>query len=429
MLRFGVDQKAMKVVESNPKPAEEPRYRAIVANLLADDFETRDKLNRVNWVEKESPSIPEQTETTKPTPIPKTTRLVSLDAFRGLTVLLMLIVNNVALDTYTPDPFTHAGWNQGLRLADFVFPWFLLCVGFAIPQSFASFKKKGLPSWRHDIKIVGRAVGLVLLGCLINAAISKQVVFTLGVLQLIGLSYLVSAFAYELPLVRRAIIAVGFLAGYGLAIRYLPIPGAQAGTFLENTNFIDHINRTYLVKYNLDGLFSVIPTSALMIFASMIGDALVNRKLNPLRRLLTMTISGSVLLAAGILANSFLPYNKPVWTPSYILVTGGVGVLVLAAFYLLTDAVKWNKWPFALMVLGSNALLAYVLPVLTKVMMFSSWTVSTHRGNMSLQEAFLDSLVNRFGRVPGGWAYTWVYICCWWLILLVLYRKRTYLRV
>jgi predicted acyltransferase len=48
---------------------------------------------------------------------------------------------------------------------------------------------------------------------------------------------------------------------------------------------------------------------------------------------------------------------------------------------------------------------------------------------MSLQEAFLTSMVDRFGRVPGGWAYTWAYIGCWWLILLMFYRKKTFVRI
>jgi len=428
----------MKVIEPRQKPTEVSRSRTFVANLLADDFEVRDRIDRVERVEIDLPEAetgpipatsPKQQEPTKAAPSSQPARLVSLDAFRGLTVVLMLIVNNIALDKYTPDMFTHGAWNQGLRLADYVFPWFLLCVGLAIPFSFASFKKKGLPSWRHDIKIVGRAVGLVALGCLVNAAISRQVVFTLGVLQLIGLSYLVAAFAYELPIVRRTIIAVIMLAGYGMAIKCLPFPGAHAGTFLENSNLIDHINRTYLVIYNLDGLLSVIPTAALMILSTLVGDALINRKLNPLRRLTAMAVVGAVMAVAGVCSNTFIPYNKPVWTPSYLLLTGGVGLLLLAAIYLFTDAIRWTKWPFPLLVLGSNAILAYVLPVLCKVMVFSTWAVYTAAGKMSLQEACLNSLVDRLGRVSGGWTYTWLYICSWWLILFVLYRKRAFVRI
>jgi len=86
-----------------------------------------------------------------------------------LAILGMLLVNNIALDTATPRPLTHAPWNGGLYFADLVFPWFLLIVGVAIPYSAASALAKGLPSWRYDLKIVTRAATLVLLGCLIDS--------------------------------------------------------------------------------------------------------------------------------------------------------------------------------------------------------------------------------------------------------------------
>jgi predicted acyltransferase len=142
-----------------------------------------------------------------------------------------------------------------------------------------------------------------------------------------------------------------------------------------------------------------------------------------------MLVVGLTMAGLGILVNNVLPYNKPVWTPSYLLLTGGVGILLVCGLYLFTDAIKWTKWPYLFLVFGSNAILAYVLPVMCKVMIFSVWTISSRTGKITVQEALLDSLVNRFGRMPGGWAYTSLYIGFWWLVLLVLYRKRVFLRV
>src|ERR1700679_1217462 len=101
--------------------------------------------------------IPPAETPPKPAPKPGAYRLTSLDAFRGLTVFLMLLVNNIALDTQTPSQLTHAGWNGGGTIADLVFPWFLLCVGLAIPLSANSARKKGVPNWRHELRIVVRA--------------------------------------------------------------------------------------------------------------------------------------------------------------------------------------------------------------------------------------------------------------------------------
>src|SRR5437773_1550708 len=141
-----------------------------------------------------------------------------------MAILGMLLVNNIALDTATPRPLTHAPWNGGLYFADLVFPWFLLIVGVAIPFSAASARAKGVPSWRYDLKILTRVVTLFLLGCLIDSSTYRYPTFDLGVLQLIGLSYLMAALLYDLPLFRRLLVAAALLTTHWAAIRFLPIP-------------------------------------------------------------------------------------------------------------------------------------------------------------------------------------------------------------
>src|SRR5438270_4917706 len=140
-------------------------------------------------------------------PESKPQRLTSLDAFRGLTVILMLLVNNVALDTQTPSQLLHASWNAGLTLADMVFPWFLLCVGLAIPFSHASAKRRGVPAWRYELRVLLRAVLLIAIGCLLESAAEKGPVFSMGVLQLIGFAYLIGTWGYEMPKMRRLLAA------------------------------------------------------------------------------------------------------------------------------------------------------------------------------------------------------------------------------
>jgi len=108
--------------------------------------------------------VPVDAEAEGESPPPAGARMVSLDAFRGLTVLGMLLVNNIALDTMTPTQLTHAGWKQGAHFADLVFPWFLLIVGVAIPFAAASRRERGLSPWRYDLKILSRAATLVALG-------------------------------------------------------------------------------------------------------------------------------------------------------------------------------------------------------------------------------------------------------------------------
>ncbi len=359
---------------------------------------------------------------------PKPLRLVSLDTFRGVTVFLMLLVNNIALDTATPDHLMHAPWNSGLRLADMVFPWFLFFVGVAIPFSASSFRSKELPAWRYDIKVFSRAATLVLLGCLINCAIEKKLFFSLGVLQVIGLAYLVGALLYELSARRRILLGGLMLLGYGFLLRFVSAPDVPPGTFEENRNIILHLNQTYLSAFNLEGLLSAVPTAALVLFGSVIGD-LVRRNRDELANIGSILLTGLVALGIGAVWNGVLPYNKPVWTPSYILVAGGLGAIVLAVLYLFVDALGWKKWTYPFVVFGSNPILAYIGPIFIKLLVLQVWVINTSKGYIPLQQAALDSSVEHWGRITGGWVYTFGYIGVWWIVLFALHRKRIFLRV
>ncbi len=360
---------------------------------------------------------------------PKKERLLGLDAFRGLTIVLMLIVNNVALDEATPPLLTHAPWRGGVYLADLVFPWFLLCVGVAIPFSLAGFRSRGLPAWRYDLRVVARMLALVFLGCLIQSAIEKRPVFCLGVLQLIGLAYMVGALLADLPVGRRLLIAAMMLAGYGLALQYIPLPALGAPAFEEEANLVRHINETFLRPFGLAGLPSVAPTGALVLIGSAVGDLLL-RKAVPLgRRLAWLAPIGLALAAAGAAWDLALPYSKAVWSPSYILLTAGLGTLALSLFTFLVDGRGWRAPVYPLLVFGSNAIAAYVAPILFKVLLLQTWMVNTPAGPASAQRVFIDSCKGTFGPVGGGWAYTLAYMAIWWAVLWLLYRKRWLLRV
>jgi predicted acyltransferase len=357
-------------------------------------------------------------------------RLTSLDAFRGLTILGMLLVNNVALNEATPSHLTHAAWASGIHFADLVFPWFLLIMGVAIPYSIASSRRKGLTMWRYRLKALGRAAALVLLGCLIDSSLARQPIFDLGVLQIIGLAYLVGALLYPLRPAWKAAAAALLLAGHWAAIRFIPIPGIGAGAFTENANLIKYLNETYLQAYHLSGLVSVIPTSAMALAGSVVGDLMRAERPAPGRKVLWMAAAGATLMLGGWLWNLDLPFNKPVWSAPYIVYTAGLGSFVLAVFYLLVDVAGWRAPAFPLVVFGSNAIVAYVAPILVKLYILQVWTLPTPDGaKLPLQQAFQHLLILHAGQVAGGWLYTASYIVFWWLVLLYLYRKKIFVRV
>lgn len=356
----------------------------------------------------------------------KPKRLVSLDAFRGLTIIGMLLVNNIALDSATPRHLAHAGWNEGITFADLVFPWFLFIVGVAIPYAAASRVKKGIPIWKYDIKVFSRAAMLVLLGCFIDSSLNKTPTFDLGVLQLIGLAYMAGALLCEFPTHARLVIAAGLLVLQWLTIRFVPVPGVGAGVFTESSNIIKHFNELYFKPYHLGGLLSVVPTSALVLIGTAVGDIFRKEKIAEVKKVMLVILGGIILLLTGWLWTFELPFNKPFWTASYILYTAGLGSIILGLFYLIIDVKRLKSWAFPLVVFGMNAIAAYVTPIIVKIYILQGWTWGGHD---TFQQAVIAYCKTAAGQFWGGWIYTGCYIVFWWLVMLILYRKKIFLRV
>lgn len=370
------------------------------------------------------------TEQSVPTKVkPTSHRLMSLDAFRGLTIIGMLLVNNASMDTATPKHFIHAAWNQGITFADLVFPWFLFIVGVAIPYSKASQRRKGMSPANDIWKALGRCVMLVMLGCLLDSSLAKRPVFDLGVLQIIGLAYLVGTILYELPAWVRYTLAGLLLVAHWILLRFVSYPGGEAGVLLETQNIIKYINDTYLTAFNLKGLISVAPTAALVIAGTGIGDLLKHDELSGSRKTLWMLASGAVLCLFGWLWSLDIAFNKPLWTASYIIEAAGLGSLVLAVFYWIIDVRGISKPAFPFLVFGTNAIIAYMAPILVKALILREWTVVVSGSRLPLIDAALRYCTDSFGKVAGGWVYTASYIAVWWLVMLYLYKKKIFLKV
>jgi predicted acyltransferase len=357
-------------------------------------------------------------------------RLQSLDAFRGLTMALMLLVNNVALGSATPAQLQHAHWHQTIRLADFIYPWFLFCVGLAIPFSVASARKRGVLGWRFNLRVVRRAAILVLLGCVISSAKVKHPVFSMGVLQTIGLAYLVGALLYRLRPGCRLGLAGLLLLSYWAAIVFVPIPGVGRGVFEAGRNVVEYYEGAYLSGLHLSGLTAVIPTTALVLIGTALGDLVRRADRSERWKLSGMLAAGAVLTAGGLVWSASLEMNKWVWTPSFTLLTAGTGAIGLGLFYAALDMRGRRRWAFPLLVLGCNAIVAYVAPILFRELILELVPVHAAAGRtLQLGQWILGSLMGPMGRIAGGWTYTIAFIFAWWLVLWVLYRKRVFLRV
>lgn len=351
---------------------------------------------------------------------PASARLLALDAWRGLTVLLMLLVNNVALGSLTPAQLRHAPWGGGVTLTDMVFPWFLFCAGTAIPFVIAGTRKAKLTPSAFAAKLASRTALLFLVGCFLVSAVNRAPTFGLGVLQVIALASLVGTLGGLLAVRPRLVLAFGLLLLYALVLHVYPLPDGSRGAFEEGRNAIAHLNATYLQPLGLRGLTSVVPTGALVLLGSVAGEFARLESRAAFRRLLTF---GAALTVAGLVWSLALPLNKPIWTSSYIALSAGLGTLGLLACFCVERFSNAGRLLWPLLVPGRNALFAYVAPILFKVWILQAWTVNWTGRSASLQDSLLSLARSHFGSFAGGLTYTLGYVLLAWLALWWMYRR------
>ena len=306
------------------------------------------------------------------------TRLASIDVLRGFTILGMLLVNNIALGKDSPEQLQHADWNQGIHFADMVFPWFLLISGLSVPLAAASHVKRGQSAHDWIVKVLTRTGLLVMLGCMVDSAIKGRMAFSLGVLQLIGLSYCVAALVAHLSQPKRLGLALALFATHTLVLLYAPWGDGMSGVIGPKQNFIYWLNSTYLKPFHLEGLFSVVSTSALVIIGTVMGDALRREEGIETQEIMYLGGTGLVLALCGMGLGSVLLYSKALWTSSYLLVTGGTGLMFLGALRLVVDKSRITQPFYPFLVFGANALTVYILPILFKMLILEKIRYIVH---------------------------------------------------
>lgn len=316
-------------------------------------------------------------------------RVEALDLLRGLAVAGMIVVVSPGNWSVTYAPLEHAAWN-GWTPADLVFPTFLFCVGMAWGLSFPR-REEELPTvWRRTIR---RTALLILIGLFLNALPYFDLAHLRfpGILQRIAICYLLAA-GLTLLTARRVegklhvdarsvgIAAVLLLLGYWAMLRFVPVPGYGANQLDSHRSLPAWIDRSVFttdhlwtqgttegvgVTYDPEGLLSTLGAVGNCLIGVL--AAVVVQKLPRDRSAILCAIAGGALILLAYLIAPFLPINKRIWTSSFTLLTSGISLLLLSGLLLLPlrGSFAWLAWP--LRVLGSNAILAFVLSQLLGV--------------------------------------------------------------
>jgi predicted acyltransferase len=314
-----------------------------------------------------------------PTASQSSTRLQSLDAFRGATVAAMILVNNPGSWESIYPQLEHAPWN-GWTMTDFIFPFFLWIMGMAMTFSFGKRSERGEGKgilMRHVVRrgAIIVAIGLFLSGFPFGLLFGHHFSFSTmrfpGVLQRIGLCYIAAGAIVIYCSQRAGVLWVfGLLLLSWMALMMIPVPGFGAGVLQPTGNlawFIDsHLFAGHTWSgapapgFDPEGLLSTFPAVATTLLGALTGRWLRAPGTKE-EKTAWMFVAGEFMLLAGAVFDIWMPINKNLWTSSYVVFMGGWALVIFAMFYWLIDVKGYVRWFMPAVIYGMNALAVFVL--------------------------------------------------------------------
>lgn len=393
-------------------------------------------------------------------------RWAALDAFRGLAVIGMLLVNNPGEHDAVYRQLAHSEWN-GCTIADLVFPFFMFAVGITTALGAP---KGGLVAERSRsiARICRRAAIIFAIGFLINwfpfyqsgpvsftdrpgfldRVVARLLIVRIpGVLQRIAIAYLVVALVARRASARVMIaLTVVILVGYWALLMRVPVPGegvVGAAVFNDPARTIAaHADRWLFdwtrsglgnhlwdsaLTWDPEGALSTVSATATMMIGYLCGASAL--ALGRTFRAKSLLVAGATMAVAGTVWSLVLPLNKALWTSSFAVYTAGVAAVVLALLTALVDDERGLSLARPLIVFGENPLIAYAGSELARRVVHSSIKVRGASGRLGLDEWVSVSL-EQIGLSAKAASLAWalLFLLVWWVLLERLSRRGLFVR-
>ncbi len=396
-------------------------------------------------------------------------RLLSLDVFRGLTIAGMLLVNDPGTWSAIYPPLEHAAWN-GWTPTDLVFPFFLFIVGVTTHLSLTSRQARGDDEAAIRRQIIRRGLLIFLFGFLINGfpfftwgqvdgiadpTFLQRVVDRLyhwrimGVLQRIGLAYIVAALLTQNRTVKRQIVTVAaLLFGYWIVMTVIPVPdsgvmgyrtlndaprtmAAWWDRFLLDWSRFGLGNHTWVnsLTWDPEGILSTVPAIATAVLGNLAGQWIAAKR--PLvDRLNGLFGAGALGMMVGLVWNWVFPINKSIWTSSYVVFTAGMACVSLATIMWLVDVNGLKRWTKPFVIYGMNPMVAFVGSAVIERLIYSVIYVSFQGKSVPLESAMYQvGFASWLSPVNASLAFAIAFVLMFYGILYVLYRKQIFFKV
>jgi predicted acyltransferase len=363
-------------------------------------------------------------------------RLLSLDVFRGFTLLGMVLVNSHPGKPYPP--LAHAGWN-GWTFTDLIFPFFIFIAGVAIPYSFANRISRGTGRQTLFWQILRRSGLLFVIGLFLNGfpKFDLSTLRILGILQRIAICYFLASVVFIF--LRMKPKSMAWLSGtilvlYFVLLKFIPVPGYGAGV-LEPVgnwgNFIDqHLLAGHMQHGTWEGksLLGTFPALVTMLMGLLTGSYL--RLDKPVFEKLThLYFSGSICLVAGACWGLWFPINQGLWSSSLVLFMGGMAILFLATCYFLVDLKKMTWWTLPFLIYGLNSISVWVFSQLGMKTLMAIQMSGPNGTPVNLWIAGGNYLAHYLGPMNGALAFAILYVLFWLGVMSIFYRRRIFIKL
>ncbi len=350
-------------------------------------------------------------------------RIKAIDVMRGLTIAGMILVNNPGSwgDVYAP--LLHAEFN-GMTPTDLVFPFFMFIMGVC---TYLSLSKGNFTLTRPlFLKIVRRTLLLFLIGLLLNLIIGLlhfgshwlSALRYMGVMQRLGVCYGITALLaltvnhkYFPHIIGFILVAYSAILLLGNGFVYTPDNVCcRVYTRLMEAS---HLYLGDGWPFDPEGWMSTPAAVTEVIIGFLCGKQLLSK--NSLDgKMLRLLIVGFVMMICGWLLSYGIPLNKKVWSPTFVLMSCGMAMSLLALMIWTID-MKGVRYTAFFNTLGANPLFIFVVSEVMSIFMFSGIFQAPLA---SVLPAKLASLCS---------AAITLFIC--WLIVLPLYKKHIYIKI
>ncbi len=363
-------------------------------------------------------------------------RLLSLDVFRGFTLLGMVLVNSHPGKIFPG--LGHVSWN-GWGFADLIFPFFVFIVGVAMPYSFASRIARGESRSTLFWQVLRRSVLLFVIGVLLNGypQFDWPTLRVMNVLQRIGICYFLASILYvHLRMSVRAMVWLCgiILVAYYVLMVFVPVPGYGAGVLEPVGNWGNYIDQLVMPArlgrktWESKSLLGCIPALVTMLMGLLTGVYLRTQR-PAFEKLTNLYFYGSLCMAAGVIWNPWFPINQHLWTSSLVLFMGGVALAGLASCYYVVDVRKVTWWTLPFMIFGVNSIAVWVFSQLGMKTLMAFQTVAPDGTAVNLWKAGGDMFSRHLGPMGGPFVFAVLYDLFWLGVMGILYWRRIYIKL